>query len=64
MSADSRRPTAPNWNDPEHCPFCGLELEDGGPAFMAHVDLNPPCEAGFERWRAQVVDDVSGEWSG
>lgn len=52
------------WSDPTTCPFCGTELADPGAGFVAHIDETPTCETGFERWRANVADDLAGEWSG
>lgn len=52
------------WNDPEVCPFCGAQIADGGPGFMAHVEVSPQCMAEFDLWREQVAGDVDGEWSG
>ncbi|MFC6732147.1 MULTISPECIES: hypothetical protein [unclassified Haladaptatus] len=56
--------TTPVWRDPEHCPFCGAELVDGGPAFMAHIDDSQSCNQGFSLWRQQVADDIGSEWGG
>ncbi len=55
---------APRWGGPTRCPFCGYELDNGGEAFIRHVDASEECHEGFERWRANVADDMRGEWSG
>lgn len=54
----------PRWAGPEVCPFCGVELEDGGPAFVEHVDADPSCRAAFDRWRDRVTEDIRGGWIG
>jgi sarcosine oxidase delta subunit len=59
-------PTAssPEWNGTRQCPFCQYELDNGGEAFIRHVDTNEECYEGFERWRDNVAGDMQGEWSG
>ncbi|MFB6106020.1 MAG: hypothetical protein ABEJ70_03510 [Halobacteriaceae archaeon] len=61
MSAtDSTR----RWDDPERCPFCSEPLADGGAGFIDHIHDAPPCQAGFDDWRSQIRDDMSGGWGG
>lgn len=66
MNADSRSPSVipRTWSDPNRCPFCDGELDDGGPGFMTHIESSPTCEEGFELWRERITDDVGGEWIG
>lgn len=52
------------WNRPEYCPFCGQELNDPGAGFIDHLEDNEECAYEFDRWRAAIIDDVEGEWSG
>jgi hypothetical protein len=53
-----------SWDDPDRCPFCEAGLVDGGAGFIDHIDDNPGCRDGFDRWRGQVRDDMTGGWSG
>lgn len=53
-----------DWSDPDRCPFCSAELEDGGPGFMAHIDQAENCALEFTHWREGIAGDIEGEWSG
>lgn len=64
MAASYRSNQLPTWDGHEQCPFCGVPLADGGPAFMAHVSLQPDCHAAFDTWRQRVAEDIAGEWPG
>lgn len=52
------------WDNPEICPFCRTELENGGAGFIDHIETSRTCKAGFDRWRGQVADDIKGGWIG
>lgn len=54
----------PDWTGPAVCPFCGSELDDGGPGFIDHIEGRPRCESSFRVWRDRVADDIKGGWSG
>ncbi|WP_192498330.1 DUF7501 family protein [Halorussus halophilus] len=56
--------SATTWNDPNHCPFCGTELETPGAGFVDHLGTSEECETGFETWRSNVAGDLAGGWSG
>ena len=64
MNASSVPTTETSWDDTNKCPFCSQMLVDGGAGFIAHIDDQPRCEAGFEQWRGQVRQDMAGGWSG
>lgn len=65
MGQDTHPPRdSTNWDNPDYCAFCGVELEDGGAGFMAHVEESPECHERFEAWLENVGDDIGGEWSG
>lgn len=64
MANSSQNARTPQWSDPTQCPFCGCELDNGGEAFVRHVDVSEECRKGFERWRTNIADDMQGEWSG
>jgi len=55
---------APNWDNPDFCPFCGAALADGGAGFMDHIEDADTCRERFETWRSNIAGDVGGEWSG
>lgn len=55
---------SPDWERPDYCPFCGVELADSGAGFVDHVAASPVCEERFEAWREAVADDIGGEWGG
>jgi hypothetical protein len=50
--------------DPDYCPFCGTRLTDAGAGFVDHTEESEPCRQRFEDWKANVADDVGGEWDG
>jgi hypothetical protein len=52
------------WDDPEQCPFCQQQLENGGEAFIRHIDKSDRCKQGFENWRGNVSGDMRGGWIG
>ena len=57
---------SPDWDNPDFCPFCGQSLQDGGAGFYDHVQdpANDTCRDRFDEWRANVADDMGGDWSG
>jgi len=55
-------PTDVDWKDPEHCPWCGAAIRDGGAGFIDHIKVSAECEAAFEAWRENIADDIRGEW--
>jgi len=55
---------APGWDSPDHCPFCGVALADGGGGFIDHIEESPECKARFEAWRDRIREDIGGEWGG
>lgn len=66
MSHSHPDPDSPDWDNPDYCPFCGVQLADGGAGFIDHIegDANEACRERFEEWRENVAGDVGGEWSG
>lgn len=67
MSDDDHPPSdAPNWDNPDYCPFCGQALVDGGAGFYDHIqkEANDTCQERFEAWRENIAGDVDGEWGG
>ena len=56
--------SATTWSDPNHCPFCGIELENPGAGFVDHIGTSEDCESGFEMWRGNIAGDMGGSWSG
>ena len=65
MSRRSHPPRdSPDWERPDFCPFCGIELADGGAGFVDHLDDAPECTDRFETWRARVIEKVEDEWDG
>lgn len=50
------------WTDTDVCPFCDDEIADPGPGFMDHIAEHDDCAAGFDDWRTNVADDVTGGW--
>ncbi|WP_435076811.1 DUF7501 family protein [Halococcus sp. AFM35] len=63
MAHNSQSAPSPRWSGPKRCPFCGCELDNGGEAFVRHVDVSEECHEGFERWRTNIVGDMKGEWT-
>lgn len=53
-----------SWDDHNRCPFCNMPISDPGSGFIDHLKENEMCSRGFEVWRTQVADDVTGGWSG
>lgn len=53
-----------NWSNPDLCPFCGAQLEDGGAGFIDHVEESPVCKDRFDAWKERIRDDIGGEWGG
>ncbi|WP_079977694.1 DUF7501 family protein [Halococcus sediminicola] len=51
MTHSSQSAPSPQWSGPERCPFCGDQLDNGGEAFVRHVDVSEACRRGFDRWR-------------
>lgn len=64
MANSSQSAPSPEWNGPNRCPFCQYELDNGGEAFIRHVDTNEECREGFNCWRANIAGDMKGEWIG
>lgn len=63
MVRSSQSYPSPLWSGPDSCPFCQQQLDNGGAAFMRHIEMNERCHDGFERWRGNVSNDMKGEWS-
>lgn len=55
---------SPQWDSPDHCPFCGPSLSDGGIGFMDHIEGASVCRERFEAWREQIRGDIGREWGG
>ena len=64
-AADGHPPRdAPEWDNPDHCPFCGAALTDGGGGFIDHIEESPTCGERFEAWRERIREDIGSEWGG
>jgi hypothetical protein len=64
MSEDHPPRDSPEWDNPDLCPFCGVDLSDGGVGFIDHIADAPGCRERFEAWRERIRDDIGGEWGG
>ncbi|WP_436934847.1 DUF7501 family protein [Halovenus marina] len=64
MTEDHPPRDSPGWDNPDCCPFCGTSLSDGGMGFIDHIEDEATCRERFEAWRAQIRDDIGGEWGG
>ena len=66
MKSDTSHPPrdSAEWNSPDHCPFCGTGLRDGGAGFVEHVETAETCRERFEAWLANIRGDMGGTWTG
>lgn len=64
MTSAHRSSEAGRRDDPDYCPFYGVELTDPGAGFIDHIDDAPDCEEQFRDWVDAIRDDMGGDWSG
>ncbi|WP_435361404.1 DUF7501 family protein [Haloarchaeobius sp. DFWS5] len=64
MSRATDTTPTPSWSNPNVCPFCDAELADPGAGFIDHLSDSEHCDSGFQLWRGNIADDISGGWSG